>query len=330
MKRHSSIIRGDREDKSVSEIIGTILIFAILISLFTTFVLWYVPAMGTSNEQSYQVNVENAFGGLTADLHGQQAVSGNVISSSIPLGIKGVPPFSPSTDTYLSFSADKSVFSAQMSYEMNVTYFDPSTSLFGNLTINDSYVGGGEISSYGATQFITPLSLIIQDGALVQSEGQVSNSVVKGPIPVSINNVSGSLHLSATLFNETGPSTTTSEIGYTLLQLSYGNVSSVDYSVGSEVLIGNHLVNVTAITLTAFKYSISTLYYNAWNFSIYKQFVNDSAVFNNVQNTSQYAFNSLPFAANISKNSVLMSNDISKISLQSVSISYEQLSLERI
>lgn len=330
MKGYHKILRTNKEDKSVSEIIGTILIFAIVISLFTTFVLWYVPTIGTSNEQNYQLNAESAFSSLTSEFHSQQPISGNQISKNIPLGIKGVPPFSPSTDTYLSFSSGYSNFWSEMNYSLKIGYFNPSTSTYGNITVNDSFKGMGEISSYGNTQFIRPVEFVIQDGALIENNGQIEPSSLKGPLPVSINNVSGGIHLYSTLLNLTGPDTTASEIGSTLLQFSYGNVSEISYSVGSAGLIGNQLVNITGITLTSFQYSLFSQFYDAWNFSMYREYVNDSAAYNTVVSNSSYLFSNVPFQANVSKNFVLISNSIAAIPLQSVSISYVQLNLLRI
>ena len=108
-----------KEDNAVSEIIGAILLFAIASVLLTSFILWYVPSTGTNNDITYQSQTQQSFSSLDSKILSPSLTPGSSISQSMPLGIGGVPPFSPSQSTNLYYSKN---FNASLSYNANVTY----------------------------------------------------------------------------------------------------------------------------------------------------------------------------------------------------------------
>ncbi len=108
-----------KEDNAVSEIIGAILLFAIASVLLTSFILWYVPSTGTNNDITYQSQTQQSFSSLDSKILSPSLTPGSSISQSMPLGINGVPPFSPSQSTNLYYSKN---FNASLSYNANVTY----------------------------------------------------------------------------------------------------------------------------------------------------------------------------------------------------------------
>lgn len=108
-----------KEDNAVSEIIGAILLFAIASVLLTSFILWYVPSTGTNNDITYQSQTQQSFSSLDSKILSPSLTPGSSISQSMPLGISGVPPFSPSQSTNLYYSKN---FNASLSYNANVTY----------------------------------------------------------------------------------------------------------------------------------------------------------------------------------------------------------------
>jgi hypothetical protein len=108
-----------KNDSAVSEIIGAILLFAIASVLLTSFILWYVPSTGTNNDITYQSQTQQSFSSLDSKLLSPSLTPGSSISQSMPLGISGVPPFSPSQSTNLYYNKN---FNASMSYKANVTY----------------------------------------------------------------------------------------------------------------------------------------------------------------------------------------------------------------
>ena len=108
-----------KNDSAVSEIIGAILLFAIASVLLTSFILWYVPSTGTNNDITYQSQTQQSFSSLDSKILSPTLVPGSSVSQSVPLGISGVPPFSPSQSTNLYYNHN---FNASMSYKANVTY----------------------------------------------------------------------------------------------------------------------------------------------------------------------------------------------------------------
>lgn len=108
-----------KNDSAVSEIIGAILLFAIASVLLTSFILWYVPSTGTNNDITYQSQTQQSFSSLDSKLLSPSLTPGSSISQSMPLGISGVPPFSPSQSTNLYYNKN---FNASMSYKGNVVF----------------------------------------------------------------------------------------------------------------------------------------------------------------------------------------------------------------
>ncbi|MCL4479885.1 MAG: beta-propeller fold lactonase family protein [Candidatus Thermoplasmatota archaeon] len=112
-------IASGKKDSGVSEVIGTILIFAIGVSLFTTVVAWYVPSTGTANEANYQSSTESALATLISQLESQSIPAGSVISQNIPMGISG-EFLNPATSTQLAYNS--SGFYLNMSFDLKVGY----------------------------------------------------------------------------------------------------------------------------------------------------------------------------------------------------------------
>ncbi|MGP6294387.1 hypothetical protein [Caldiplasma sukawensis] len=111
-----------KKDKSVSEIIGAILLFAIASVVLTSFILWYVPSTSTNNEIAYQKGTQSSFSSLDTKMQASGLNPGDSISQSVPIGINGVPPFSPSQSTGIYYSNN---FNASLNYNFNVSYINP-------------------------------------------------------------------------------------------------------------------------------------------------------------------------------------------------------------
>jgi YVTN family beta-propeller protein len=106
-------------DKGVSEIIGTILIFAIGVSFFTSVLAWYVPVTGKANDSNFQAQTQSSLASLISQLESQSIPSGSVISQNIPMGISG-ELLNPATSTQLRFN--NSGFSVNLSFDLKVGY----------------------------------------------------------------------------------------------------------------------------------------------------------------------------------------------------------------
>ena len=129
-------------DSAVSEVIGYILVFAIIFSLFSAVVAVYVPAQGTSSELAYQTSTESAMSSMMSGIisSGYSPV-GTVISQNFPMGIKG-EFFSGTQDTTLGYNT--SGFLASLSYNISVGYNYPSSTpinLINNTVIKNISTG---------------------------------------------------------------------------------------------------------------------------------------------------------------------------------------------
>ncbi len=108
-----------KKDPAVSEIIGTLLVFAMVITTFTALEAWYVPSTEGTYEQQFQTESQTALASLISQIESPSLSYGDVISQNIPLGIQGTL-FSPSQSTSLSYQP--SGFSSSLSYGLGVNY----------------------------------------------------------------------------------------------------------------------------------------------------------------------------------------------------------------
>ncbi len=107
------------EEKAVSEIIGALLLFAIVSVLLTSFILWYVPSTSTSNELNFQMETQSSLISLEAKMLNQNLKPGDSVSENVPLGISGTPPFIPAESTNIYYSSN---FNASLSYSLEMNY----------------------------------------------------------------------------------------------------------------------------------------------------------------------------------------------------------------
>jgi hypothetical protein len=279
MKRFTGIMRNTRQDRAVAEIIGTILVFAILVSVFTAFVAWYVPTTGTANEQAYQNSALTAFSELTAKLSSDTIQNGSTLVQDVPLGIAGVPPFQPSTPTQISSDPSSSVFNFSLSFNLTVNY-----TITGNIarSTNSSVnlTGKGYLMEFGLTNFVSPESFMIQDGDLVTSYGLPGQSVSYGPMPVFISNNTSKPALKTSAISVAGYPVTLSQVGSVLVTMAVSNYSAFSYSVGHQYLIGGNLSVVNSISVSNYHYYVRTPYYSQWNYSLYSSLNSSATAFN--------------------------------------------------
>ncbi len=298
--RNSIFARMKKKDDAVAEIIGTILIFAIAISLFTTFILWYVPATGTANEQSYDQQTQSSFLSFANKISDYQVNQGQTSSFTIPTGIKGVPPFSPSSPTSVSFSRNLDNFSASLEFNLSVNY-TPQGGSPTNYTLVFTEQGRGVFKTAAFTQFTTPTSYDLQDGLLIQTQGNSNQAVSMGPLPIALNSSSPGLpSLGSQLLNISGQSTSTSSIGSTIAVLYYSSVNSTFFKVGKLNAVNGTTGIVNSITLNSYYYNITSNYYLQWNNALYQQFNSSMATLQQSSSLSSWGFKGVPFAANLS------------------------------
>jgi len=107
-----------KKEEGVSEIIGTILVFSITVSLFTSFIMWYVPYMGQTQDNSYQSATQQSMSSLLAGMSAHQLSAGSSVQGSLPLGINGAF-LSSASPTSLSFY-NSNAYSTKLSYNVSV------------------------------------------------------------------------------------------------------------------------------------------------------------------------------------------------------------------
>ncbi len=107
------------KDRAVSEVIGFVLIFAIVISLFSTLVTYYVPATTSAYEHDYQASSMYAMSKFSNTMSTPGYVTGQVLNDYVPLGIQG-GIFSPGRQTSVTYS--KGGLSGSVSYGVGVSF----------------------------------------------------------------------------------------------------------------------------------------------------------------------------------------------------------------
>lgn len=317
------------KNSAVAEIIGVILIFAIAITLFTTFIVWYVPATGTVNEQNYEVQTQNSFYGLADGLSSSHISQGQSVSYSFPLGVQGVPPFSPANPTSVSFSTGYDNFSATVSFRATVTY-TPAAGGTSYFNISENYTGKGVFKSDVQTQFTTPTYFDMQDGFIIQSQGNANPALGVGPIPVTLNNTIGQgITLGSSLLNVSGQSTTASAVGSTMVTLYYNTINDTAFTTGDSSYINGTTASIDNITLDYYYYNVTGIYTNQWDYAFYHSFNNSAAQNSQITSLPIWNFTALPFQASKSAGEFSVQS-VNPVNLASIDIVYQQINISSI
>ncbi|KAA8923121.1 hypothetical protein [Thermoplasma sp.] len=166
-----------REDNAVAEIIGTVLIFVIVVTLLTAYASWYVPLQEQRSQQAFYQNAISAENELSA-----KAIQGYSFVQSFPAGISG--GFGNTFDTYLSFlNLSYGNFNAKLS----VVLAAGGKTVYDNYTLN--FTQSGIISAYPSSNFLMQMS--VNDYGSFVTDG----SVFYGPLFIRTSNSSFSLSL---------------------------------------------------------------------------------------------------------------------------------------
>ncbi len=108
------------KDPGVAVVVGALLLSVILITIFSAYLLFYVPLTGETNSMNAITTEQNDLISLAQKLN-NPPYAGISISHSIQLGYAGVPPFSQATPTTVSFFDNSSYFKGYLNYTFNVT-----------------------------------------------------------------------------------------------------------------------------------------------------------------------------------------------------------------
>ncbi len=103
-------------DHGVSEIIGTLLVFSIVVTITSSFILWYVPYASGLNENQFEVNTKQALSAFSDQLTSTDIQNNSIVHQNIPMGIQGAFFNNPTSST-LSYSKD---FSLSLHYNVTI------------------------------------------------------------------------------------------------------------------------------------------------------------------------------------------------------------------
>lgn len=109
----------NKRERAVSEVIGTVLIIAIVVPTFSAIVAWYVPATETPNEASFQSASQSSYVNLISQLESPTLQQGQIISQNFQLGITG-NMITPSGQSRLSYDSGGIYINA--SYQLSFKY----------------------------------------------------------------------------------------------------------------------------------------------------------------------------------------------------------------
>lgn len=313
-------IASRQEDNSVAEIVGAILLFAVVITLFTSFMVWYIPAQTTTNEVHYEQQTKTSMGSLISQMHNSVPNSGDTLSQNIAMGISGVSIFSPAKDTQFYVLPNDRSFSANMTFSIALNLTNSTGSLSTHY-FNETYLVKGIMASNGNTEYISSINYVIEDGALFQNYGGNQPSNGLGPLPVGIVNNSGQYGLSLSIFGVGGQSVSYSSTQSQILNLLVGASQYHSYVNGTSASISGSQYSINSITLDNLNYTINGTLVNAWNYEFFSSFNSTSPGYNTVTSLPGWNFTGLPFRANISGTEISVLNT-QNVNLYSITSEY--------
>lgn len=134
------------KDSAVAEVLGFILVFAMVTSIFAATAAYYVPSKATSSELGYQASTQSAMSKILSDiLNGNIPLNGSGVTIPFPMGIPGVF-FSQPLQTTLGLSEQGAT--AVLSYNTSVAYDYPSStpiSLINNTIAESIPISGNPV-----------------------------------------------------------------------------------------------------------------------------------------------------------------------------------------
>lgn len=225
-------------------VVGTLLSLLVFLSLFGTFLTFYLPLWMTDNEATFTSGIETSLAELQSNMQ-LQAETGKppVLSTPITMSSDSVPLLAIPTSATLTFLPNTPGTAVSLSIP---SFFGPnknfSTSLGGSL---------GTMFISVPNRYYTPVSFQVEDGAVIQSAGD-SNQLVAYPPLFVLQKTGSSLSLSLMM-----------------MQL-YGNASRLTSPGTIEVysqILGNTqtLQNVNGIPVSNLTLNVTTHFPCAWS-----------------------------------------------------------------
>lgn len=207
MVKNGYITVGKNKDRGIAEIIGTLLVFSMVVVFTTAFVMYYVPTTGANNERAYLSEALTSINGLASKLDNFNGNPGSGITQEIPMGITG-SFFSKDYNTEAGMSGTSGNFHLQYSLSLGIQLegYNPGNHkgynrVVGNINTGASGTSGIAYDSqngflYVINYYSSNVSII--DGSTNQVIGAINN--LKGN-PVGITYDSGDNKIFVSLQN---------------------------------------------------------------------------------------------------------------------------------
>ncbi|WP_075056335.1 hypothetical protein [Thermogymnomonas acidicola] len=258
-----------RDDRAVSEIIGTILVIAIAVSVATSVLAWYLPTQAASNDYRYQGALVQSFLSMDSGVAGGGLVEGEQLSFPVAQGIAGIPPFSGPEPTSISILNSSPVESVSLSILVDFTYLSNSTS--SHAYLNLSIAGSGSLASGYYTDGAQPLFVYLEDTSVVLD--YIGGSVYcRGVSPVSAS----SSNLSVSMISYVGRDTAYSSDTESDVVMTVENTTQLSLESGSITTIDGTAVEIGRIDMLSLNYTITSPAASALN-SMMQQYFNSTA-----------------------------------------------------
>lgn len=225
-------------------VVGTLLSLLVFLSLFGTFLTFYLPLWMADNEANFTSDVAASMAELQSNVQ-LQVATGNppVLSTPFTMSSESVPLLSVPTTGTLSFLPRSPGASVSLSIP---NFLTPKTPYVQNF--------GGSLGTMQVTlpnRYYSPEVFNYEDGAVIQYEGD-TNQIIAYPPIFYLDKVGASLDLTLELIQMYGNATRLT---------SPGTIQVYSTLLGaSQVLKNNNTVSVAALYL-----NVTTHYPCAWS-----------------------------------------------------------------
>ena len=314
-------------DKGVAVIIGALLLMVIVVSLSSTYLLWYIPSNGAKQDTLYQGNELQSLVALQEKMNDSDLLStglGEHVTQSFPLGISGSPPFEGPTSTSIIYDNTTQTYLSMLYGNYTLEVYNNSHTH--SIIYPFDYVSIGTVSLIGNTAYVTRYSFIMQDSLVIEYSQTNNISMPITKFPIYMTGKSSSINLTTSIFNVTG--TTESDSGYSsnIFTTELSSLNSTSVYVNDNITIsspnGGYSAVVKKITLDNLNYSVHSDYIGAMNYSLGQSFNNSIVPSFKVPNVAyEWQFSSYHQVHVIVKNTLIRVELEGKLNLNSLSIS---------
>lgn len=309
-----------KEDDSVAEIIGAILLFAIAITLVTAYLAWYVPVSQTSNEITYSTGAYSSITDLGSMISSLDSNSPVVWSAH--LGIAETFPIVPASDTSVLVS-NSSTFKYSLSYGLNLS-MENSTGSHQYMNFSKSLTFSGYVSMGATLQYIQGSDVLLADGMVLQIYRSLPPSV-SGEVPFTVSGSSGSMNISAHLFGIEPPNAYASSTGPVSVSFDPHNLSILNLGINSLTSINGNITDLKAIRLSSLNYSITSPDISSIDLFLYRVYNDTILNSTHIESLAKWNVTGDPFEISRYGDSLSIIQTGTSINLYSLSLSSFQL-----